>query len=118
MSERAGRKRAKIVEGRSRSWREWVRWGVMNYILATTIVNQFDTFLSTRIEKCASCENRRYELNSSLMKLKFWGKFNHNTIQLLLKFKLNQTFLSLNNHVFQYGQTFGTGRYLKVQFLK
>jgi hypothetical protein len=28
VSERAGGKRVKIVEGRSRSWREWVRIGV------------------------------------------------------------------------------------------
>ena len=43
MSERAGRKRAKIVEGRSRGiGGGWVRWGVVNYMLTSTIFNQFD----------------------------------------------------------------------------
>ena len=48
----------------------------------------FGGYLRTRIQTCASSGKWRYELNSSLIELEFWGKFNHNTIELPLNFWL------------------------------
>ena len=86
MSERAGRKRAKIVEGRGREELEGVGpLGRCELYLGKhhcQSIWHFVGYLSTRIEKCASCGKWQYVLISIAMKLKFWGNFNHNTIYL------------------------------------